>query len=187
MAETVSRRGTRAGVARAAAVRQLVRDPGVAGEAQSVCDEMARRARHNIEVIVARLTEQGYRFHTNDEEQDPVEALQAPGPAANGLLPWLEVTLGAMSMVVSSWVRLVGDVWLVGSHPSWPQSAAADPLVIELELEGTRYPGSSARDYFQGEADAWKEWSTEDPDAGAFVLPAAPDRLHKASTRGGEP
>jgi hypothetical protein len=46
-------------------LRQLgsaVREPGLAAEAQLVCDEMARRARHNVEVIVERLAAQGYRF-----------------------------------------------------------------------------------------------------------------------------
>jgi hypothetical protein len=57
-----------------------VREPDLAAEAQSVCDEMARRARRNLEVVVARLTAQGYRFHTNDEAQEPVEALREPGP-----------------------------------------------------------------------------------------------------------
>ncbi|MGI5242373.1 hypothetical protein [Dactylosporangium sp. CA-139066] len=43
----------------------------LAAEAQAVCDEMARRARQNIEVIVERLTEAGYRFHRNDDEETP--------------------------------------------------------------------------------------------------------------------
>lgn len=44
-------------------LRQLgsaVREPGFYGEAQLVCDGMARRARHNIEVIIERLTGPGY-------------------------------------------------------------------------------------------------------------------------------
>jgi hypothetical protein len=87
-------------------------------------------------------------------------------------------------MVVSSWVRIVGDVWLVGTHPSWPESSEADPLVIEVE--GTGYPEASIRDYFDGEFEAWQEWSG-DGDAGGFVLPVAPDRLHKANVSGGAP
>jgi hypothetical protein len=164
---------------------QQVREPGLEVEAQSVCDEMARRARHNVEVIVARLHEQGYRFHSNDDAQEPVEALRPPGPDASALVPWLRDTFGEVPMVVSSWLRVVGDVWLVGTHPSWPQSAAADPLVIELE--GTRNPDASIRDYYQGELDAWREWSTEDAEGGGFVLPVAPDRLHKANVSGGGP
>ena len=45
-------------------LRQLgarVREPAFAEGAQAVCDEMARRARSNIEVIIARLYDQGYR------------------------------------------------------------------------------------------------------------------------------
>jgi hypothetical protein len=45
-------------------------------------------------------------------------------------------------MTFLSWVRLVGDVWLVGTHPQRAASASADPLVIEAE--GSRYPGASA-------------------------------------------
>lgn len=53
-------------------LRQLgdrVREPELARQAQAVCDEMALRARHNIEVIVDRLTTQGYRFHDSDDQQ----------------------------------------------------------------------------------------------------------------------
>jgi hypothetical protein len=49
-----------------------VRQPGLAQEAQLVCDEMARRARNNVEVIVERLIGQGHRFHANDHAQAPV-------------------------------------------------------------------------------------------------------------------
>ena len=164
---------------------QEVRATGLEAEAQAVCDEMARRARHNIEVIVARLTEQGYGFHTNDAAQDPVVPLRPPGVEGEGLVPWLEATLGVIPMVVSSWLRLVGDVWLVGTHPSWAQASAADPLVVELE--GSRHPEASIREHYEGELDAWREWSNDDPDSGGFVLPVAPDRLHKSNVSGGAP
>lgn len=164
---------------------QQVREPGFEEEAQSVCDEMARRARHNVEVIVARLEDQGYRFHSNDDAQEPVEPFRPPGPESHALVPWLEHTFGAIPMIVSSWLRLVGDVWLVGTHPDWPESTRADPLV--LELEGSRYSEASVREYYEGELEAWREWSTDDVEAGAFVLPVAPDRLHKANISGGGP
>jgi hypothetical protein len=164
---------------------QQVRDPGLAAEAQAVCDEMARRGRHNVEVIITRLRAQGYRFHNNDEAQESVEPLRPPGSEAAALADWLESTFGPVAMTVSSWLRLVGDVWLVGTHPGWPEMSAADPLVIELE--GSRFPETSMRDFYQGELDAWREWSTDDEDAGGFVLPVAPDRLHKANISGGAP
>jgi len=169
-------------------LRQLgatIDDPAVVEDAQLVCDEMAARARRNIELIVQRLRHDDYRFHSNDDAQTPevpfVEATESAGEHAD----WLQRSFGPVPMTVLSWVRLVGDVWLVGTHPQWPESASADPFV--LELEGSRYPGASARDYFASELEVWREEVNEDPEAGQFVLPVAPDRLHKENVSGGSP
>lgn len=48
-------------------LRQLgaaVREPGLREEAVLVCDEMARRARQNIEVIIERLSSAGFESLT---------------------------------------------------------------------------------------------------------------------------
>ena len=85
-------------------LRQLgaqVRDPAFAGEAQAVCDEMARRARRNIEVLLERLLEQGYRFHENDDACTPVQPLAGPGPDAESFVAWLEHTFGPVPTVLS--------------------------------------------------------------------------------------
>jgi hypothetical protein len=170
-------------------LRQLggrIRESDWAEEAQLVCDEMARRARHNVELIVERLSNDGYRFHTNDDDQTPVRPHIPPTPGASAHADWLEQRFGAVPMTLSSWVRIVGDVWLVGTHPRWPSSASADPLVIEVE--GSRYPGAQIGDHFDEEWADWQERRTEDPEtAGLFVLPLAPDRLHKDNTSGGAP
>jgi hypothetical protein len=55
-------------------LRQLgaaVREPGQREQAQAVCDEMAWRARRNVEVIIRRLTAAGYRFHASDMRRLP--------------------------------------------------------------------------------------------------------------------
>lgn len=169
-------------------LRQLgrtVREPGLFEEAQLVCDEMARRVRHNIEVIVERLSAEGYRFHSNDNAQTPVTPYVPPTAAAGAHADWLEERFGPVPMTILSWVRLAGDVWLVGTHPQWATSASADPLVVELE--GSRYPNVSLRTYFEEEAEAWHGWSATHPEAGLFVLPLAPDRLHKDNVSGGPP
>jgi hypothetical protein len=170
-------------------LRQLgaaVREGELGVEAQEVCDEMARRSKRNIEVIVDRLTEQGYRFHTNDDDQNPVVPTNPPGPHAPRLVAWLQGRFDAVPMTLLSWVRLVGDVWLVGTHPHWPESASADPLVIEAE--GSRYPGEAIEDYYEDELRAHRELSSNGPDDfGPFVLPLAPDRLHKDNVSGGPP
>ena len=162
-----------------------VRETAVLEEAQLVCDEMARRARHNIEVIVERLSIAGYRFHSNDDAQTPVTPYIPPTAAASEHAAWLEERFGPVPMTVLSWVRLVGDVWLVGTHPQWAASASADPLVIELE--GSRYPGYCMRDHFEESLEGWQEWRAHDPTAGPFVLPLSPGLLHKRNVSGGPP
>jgi hypothetical protein len=162
-----------------------VREPKVRAAAQAVCDEVGLRARTNIQLLVRRLRSEGFAFHTNDDARTPVEPFRPASTAAPRLLSWLERELGPVPLVLSSWLRLVGDVWLVGTHPHWAESRAADPLVIELE--GTRYPSMEITNYFAGEHDAWAEEAAEDPAVGPFVLPVAPDRLHKANVSGGHP
>ncbi|MFD5824442.1 hypothetical protein [Lentzea sp. NPDC060358] len=150
-----------------------------ADEARAVCDEMARRARHNVELIVERLTGDGYRFHHNDDDQTPATPLVPPTDGAEDHLAWLRDTFGPLPLTLESWVRLVGDVWLVGTHPRWGTSASADPLVVEVEA--AKY-GGQHRDHLAEEYEAWQE----EPE-GLYELPVAPDQLHKENTSGGAP
>jgi len=169
-------------------LRQLgstIRESYLVEEAQLVCDEMAHRSRQNIEVIVERLSHDGFQFHLNDDEQTPVAPYFPPTAKASEHAAWLQERFGSTPMSLLSWVRLVGDVWLVGTHPEWHTSASADPLVIEVE--GSRYPNASIRDYFDSEQEAWQEWSAEESEARPFVLSLAPDRLHKENVSGGKP
>lgn len=168
-------------------LRQLgakVREPAFRAEAQLVCDEMATRARHNIEVIVDRLAQDGFRFHINDDHQTPITPYIPPTPTAAQHADWLEQHFGPLPLTLLSWIRIVGDVWLVGTHPEWPTSAEADPLVVQIE--GSHQPESSIRDYFTSE---WEQWSddAESSTRGPFILDVAPDRLHKANVSGGRP
>lgn len=165
-------------------LRQLgrsVRESEWADEAQQVCDEMARRARRNIELIVERLSDEGYRFHLNNDEETPIQPHIPPTPQAAAHADFLEERFGEVPMTLLSWVRIVGDVWLVGTHPQWTTSSAADPLVIQVE--GTHHPDGSMREYID---EQWTDWR-EDPGAGVFVLPLAPDLFHKANVSGGGP
>jgi len=158
-----------------------VRDPRYAGAAQQVCDEAARRARRNIELIVERLDAQGYRFHANDDGQTPVVPFVPATSRAEQHLAWIEATVGSVPMILSSWIRLVGDVWLVGTHPEWESSPEADPLVVEVE--GTRYGDSGIHHYLLDDYERWREGGEQ----GLFQLPLAPDQFHKANIGGGGP
>jgi hypothetical protein len=161
-----------------------VRTPELVTDAQAVCDEMARRARQNVEVIIERLTEQGYVFHTNDDARTPVTAHHTPGAHVDEVYGWLTDHFNVVPMTLVSWLRLVGDVWLVGTHHEWPESSSADPLVIELE--GAMYPDHSITDYLDDELLGHEE-SSRPGSLRPFRLPVAPDRLHKENVSGGPP
>jgi len=161
-------------------------DAAISNEAQAVCDEMARRARANVETIVERLRLQGYRFHTNVDTSTATAAWIPPNDdRVRQAIDWLESHFDGIPMTLRSWLTIVGDVWLVGTHPRWPGSASADPMVIEAEA--SRYPLSSVVDYYAEELDAWEFDSADSAEVSPFVLPLAPDRLHKANVSGGPP
>jgi hypothetical protein len=106
---------------------------------------------------------------------------------APALVEWLDRRpFGPVPLALSSWIRLVGDVWLVGTHPEWPGADAADPLV--LQVEGSHYPGDSVRGFYADEFQQWLD-GPECPsdEQEGFVLPVAPDRLTKANISGGPP
>ncbi|MFD4637409.1 hypothetical protein ACFWN2_08855 [Lentzea sp. NPDC058436] len=71
-----------------------VRESGRLDEAQAVCDEMARRARHNVELIVERLRGEGFLFHRNDDERTPTRPHTPPTTGAAAHAAWLEERLG---------------------------------------------------------------------------------------------
>ncbi|MHA3703466.1 hypothetical protein ACXR2U_14915 [Jatrophihabitans sp. YIM 134969] len=162
-----------------------LRDSGTAAgptdQVRAVCDEMAHRARQNVEVLVERLTASGYRFHLNDDDRTPTVPHVPPTAGAVAVDRWLMQRFGAVPMTLLAWLAVVGDTWLVGTHPEWPESAAADPLVIEVE--GTRYPAGSWQTSLEDDAAAWAESGDAEP----FVLTLSPDRLHKANVSGGDP
>jgi hypothetical protein len=157
-----------------------VRQPEYIEAARSVCDEMASRARKNIETLVERLSEQGYVFHSNDNEQHLMEPFIPATSRAEHLADWLDAALGPIPLTLAAWLRHVGDVWLVGNHPAWPESVQADPLVIQAE--GSHFPQDPVKNYFLSEFEAWEDSGPVDC---PFVLPLAPDRLHKANLSGG--
>lgn len=88
-------------------------------------------------------------------------------------------------MTVLSWLRLVGDVWFVGTHPDWPEAAAADPLVIEIE--GARYTDQPIREYFAGDYELWQETKAESSDDPGETTQPFVSYLNKVFANGGFP
>ena len=160
-----------------------VRTDAYRSDAQAVCDEMASRARTNIDLLIRRLRAEGFEFVSNDALNHLRTPFVAPTPDAPAFAAWLDESLGRIPLAVSSWIRIVGDVWLVGVHPDWEASRDADGLAVEFEL--ARY--GDPREFYAGEVDAWRDCIARGDEYGDFVLPFAPDRLTKANVSGGAP
>jgi hypothetical protein len=145
---------------------------------------MAWRARLNIEVIIERLTSAGYLFHSPDAIRARTPHIPST-PTAEEHAVWLEDRFGPVPMTVLSWVRIVGDVSLIGTHPQWPDLGSADPLVIELE--GARHPGQQFRRHHKEDHDLWREEAAEQHEGEPYLLAVAPDLFHKQNVSGGGP
>lgn len=151
-------------------------------DAQAVAHSMALRARHNVDLLVSRLSEAGFVFRSNDSDLLDRPPHTPPSRNAPELVAWMERGIGPVPLTLAAWIREVGDVWLIGDHPDWPESDLADPLVIELECSG--HQGFDARSYLEGE---FSRWCGDHSEGEVFQVYFAPDDLHKADISGGGP
>jgi hypothetical protein len=88
-----------------------VREPGVYADAVAVARETMRRARANVERIVARLRGMNFDFAYPDRVFVP------PAPRAADVLENLERRIGPLPIGLRAFYEIVGSVSLVGSYP----------------------------------------------------------------------
>jgi hypothetical protein len=131
-------------------------------DAIAVARAAMRRARANVERLVAELPAIGYEFEA--------EPLVSPPPDAARLLDELEAEIGRLPLALRIWFEEVGQVNLDGRHPDW-ELDYPDPLVVEAPI-----------DYIREEYRDWRESGPAE-----FELALAPDALHKADVSGGPP
>lgn len=147
---------------------------GLPGAAE-VLDETMRRVRANLEVVVERLQALGYVFGSYPSGQ-PVPAYSVPlgEPASEELeacIGRIESAAGAVPTSLKAFWRGVGSVNLVGFKADWGEHL--DPLVVD----GANAAIPDLEDWLADAA----------ADRGAFLLPIAPDVLHKDDVSGGLP
>jgi hypothetical protein len=140
-------------------------------EARAVAGLTMQRARRNVEMLLERLPADGYVFAPGPGSV----VFEPPAADIGGRLDELEVTVGLLPLALRAWFEHVGQVNLMGSHPSW-EFEYTDPLVVEAPVE-----------YVLSEFDAWNEDRGTEWDQGAFTVDLAPDYLHKADVSGGPP
>jgi hypothetical protein len=91
-----------------------VRDEPLYADALAVARETMTRARHNVELLVARLRGNGYKFAY------PLNKVFAPPPTdVAEQISLLEELVGTIPLSIRVWFGLVGEVNLMGTHPDW--------------------------------------------------------------------
>ncbi len=151
----------------------LVREEPLFGAARAGARETMQRAKSNVERVVTRLRQIGYRFAFPDEAYVPA------GQEAQHQIAELEMRVGTLPLSLRAWYEIVGSVNLMGAYPGLDfysdksglvPDKYPDPLVI--------LPIEAAFDEYQNAA--------RDDDA-PFFLPLAPDKFHKENVSGGSP
>lgn len=157
------------------ALGPAVREEPLASEAHAVARETMRRAGENVDRIIGRLSNIGYRFeHAPTSEWVLNPAVHVPpAPDVGERIARLESTAGVLPLSLRAWYEEVGSVNLIGRHPDWDPHAYPDPLVVEgLEAWGFEY-------------ECWQDAREQDPEhPHPFSLPIAPDALHKQNVSG---
>ncbi|MBB6050718.1 hypothetical protein [Armatimonas rosea] len=106
-------------------------------DAEAVAWETMRRVRHNIEILIPRLTEMGYDFG-NHWLKWPSERIGIPWfrgahvpPDANieEKIAFWEAKAGSIPLALKAFWREVGSVDLCGIMTHWPRSCH-DPLMV---------------------------------------------------------
>src|SRR6185312_11003421 len=131
----------------------------VAEEAQAVAQETMRRARYNIELLIRRLHEVGYRFGycwcTADEraflerELAPPPPFAEPDPDIGVQLDTFESAIGPLPLSVRAWYEQIGAVNFVGAYPvedptdpegfaHWQQVKSADARSFTLNYNSVQ-------------------------------------------------
>lgn len=123
------------------------------------------RALHRI---VRNLGELGFRFTR------PGEALPGPQQGTEQAIARIEREIGELPLAIKLFWSRIGSVDLSGQHPEWTGAGFPDPLIV--------YPPSVAI----SELEEFIADREERLDSGLpYVVPVAPDALHKADVSGG--
>lgn len=139
------------------ALGEEVRARKVRDDARAVASETMRRARANIETLIPRLRELGYRF----QEKKPF--LPAPRKTAETLKTLEKSLHGRLPFSLAAWWEHIGEVSFLGSHPAL-HAISSDPLVFapigyaleSLENRATGAPFFPPAGAWQTSIEAWR-------------------------------
>jgi hypothetical protein len=138
-----------------------VREESHMADALAVANETMRRVDANVRTLVQRLTDMNYLF-ANVRPHTP------PAAGIRKAIATFEKEAGAIPLSLRAFYEVVGEVNLVGTHPTLTAIAsgvAPDPLVV------------------YGFHDGLVEYDDEESPSAITI---APDDLHKANVSGGD-
>jgi len=153
--------------------------------AEALAFAMQLMARFKIRVfqIAERLQSEGYRFAI------PENVLVEPESSVSDWINEFRQRKLYVPIALEAWLRVIGGVNFMGTHPDWPRPAYAfdddrnqeypiyaDPLVVEMPEE-----------YAVVLYDEWIDRCQADEEPGPYLLEIAPDHIHKANISGGMP
>lgn len=126
------------------ALQEHIHEPHLYDEALVIVRTMMRRVRHNLEVIVPRLSQMGYLFREGGFwENAPTEKqtrlkkeypiFQPPTPETYQRVAQLEQLVGTLPLSLKCWYEEVGAVNFIGLFPSNERGygPVLDPLCVD--------------------------------------------------------
>ena len=153
------------------------------GEAWPVVEETMGRVKSNLETIISRLREDNYRFEQTYEEdsEDFPELNPMPGVIdPEKTISTYEGIIGPLPLAMKGWMKMVGDVTLLGNHPGWEkENMCTDALSIEFEEENWLEIGTE-------NTEDWKHWVDKEglEETGDMILEFSLCLHHKVNISG---
>jgi hypothetical protein len=153
-------------------VWQEIRDAAeVTPDAEAVATELMTRVASNVDLVVSRLEEAGWRFlhspaHVPPDEEDAE------------LLTEAQELTGPMPLALTACLSVVGEVCLAGTHPEWSRTAYLFDVRSEAVLADPLWLPPAG--WLLEQCEAWSEEGAHGP----FTVELAPDELHKANISG---
>jgi hypothetical protein len=118
--------------------------------------------------LVRRLDDLGYEFY------ERAEAFPGSAPDTEAAIGRIEREIGELPAAIKLFWRLVGSVNFIGHHPDWSGCVYPDPVVVFPPV----YALTELDDFL---ADKEERLARNFP----YLVPIAPDPLHKQGVSGG--
>jgi len=131
-------------------------------------DERIISVGKSLDRLVRRLDDLGYEFY------ERAEAFSGPAPDTEAAIGRIEREIGELPVAIKLFWRLVGSVNFIGDHPEWDGGEYPDPIVVFPPV----YALSELDEFL---SDRERRLAHNFP----YLVPIAPDPLHKQNVSGG--